>query len=404
MSTITDSLDGFVMDYYGRDRIPFAEYAGDGTLILKDQIELDCQFKAKQFTDGETLLICYILPNSIDRIYIEKWKTDPILGDSLRGRTKDSQIFESIGLNNGRCFIQDDPLLVGVIFNPMQIQIGAIEDEPVDSISFGITNFLFKGIPFQHQNYVEFIDLDLKGIKATIFKNKDYDQISAFMKMRDKQHVTCELWATVSNKHEIKTLEDKINELCYILSVGCGSKVQWIFYKVFANGSLKYVRHISVPNKPFNAHIIIDAERHVEDWIKFINAAYPHYETWISLFGEINGKPRINAAIDVFTDARISADFIQTKGIKLAVTMEVIKEMFKEAWMPENKLIKEKKTRKNMEHEIKTALQPILEQYLPEEEIENALGRIYQINNASFETILKVGFTKYPSPDFTKME
>jgi hypothetical protein len=141
-----DLLDGLVMEYYGRDHIPFAEYAGEGILVLKDTNELYCQFKAKQFTDGETLLICYILPSSIDRINIEKWKTDPILGDRLKGRTKDGQFFEAIGANNGQCLIQDDPIVVGVIFKPMQIQVGAIDEQPIDSIFFGITNFLFKGI------------------------------------------------------------------------------------------------------------------------------------------------------------------------------------------------------------------------------------------------------------------
>ena len=120
-----DSLDKMVMEYYGRDRIAFANYAGEGKLVLKDHIELDCQFKAKQFTDGETLLICYILPTSIHRISIERWKTDLILADCLKGRTNDGQIFEAIGANYGQSLIQDEPLAVCVIFEPMEIRIGS---------------------------------------------------------------------------------------------------------------------------------------------------------------------------------------------------------------------------------------------------------------------------------------
>ncbi len=143
----------------------------------------------------------------------------------------------------------------------------------------------------------------------------------------------------------------------------------------------------------------------MQDWIKFINTAFPLYETWINCFGEISGIPRINAAIDVFTDARIYTDFIQTKGIKLAVTMEMIKEMFKAAWMSESKIIKGNES-KNMEKEIKATLRPILSRYLPEAETENALGKIYQINKVSFEAILIKGFEKInftPDPSELKL-
>jgi len=388
-----DSLGEIVSEYYGMDRKSFVGYKGEGTLVLEEHIELNCQFKAKQFTDGETLLICNISPSSIHQIDIEEWKTDSVFGDSLEGRTTDGKIVKTIIADYGQSLIQDDPLVVAVIFNPKQIEIGAIDVEPIDSILFGITNFLFKGNPFEHQNYAEFIDFDFGGIKATILKNKEYDLISEFMKIRGKQHITCELCAKVSNEADINIVEEQIGKLCYVLSVGCGSKVQWIFYSVYAKGFPVYTRHILVPNKSFNSQVIIDAERHTSDWTNFINIAFPRYLKSIECFGEINGIPRINAAIDVFTDARIYSDFIHAKGIKLAITMEMIKEMFKTAWIPEEKILGGR-TRKDMEKEIKETLEPVLVKYYKDEQVKNALEKIYQINRVSFETILNHGLKK----------
>jgi hypothetical protein len=386
-----DLLDSWIMEYYERDRKPFIEYKGEGKLVIEDQIELVCEFKAKQFTDGDIVLICNILPISFHNIIIEKWKNDPIWANCLKGRTKNDQLFEAINVNIGQRLIQDDPLIVCVIFEPKELRIGEIGDMPIDSISFGITNFLFKGIPDKIPGYTEYIDFNLSGKKASLWKVQDYDKISNLLKIRAMQHITCELWADVANWDDIKTMEEKVHELCYILSAGSGSKVQWIFYNVHAKNSLVYSCHILVPNKPFNSQIIIDAEKDIKNWADFITVAYPSFLDNASRFGVINSIPRIMAAIDVFTDARIPMDYIQTKGIKLAVTMEMIKEMFKEAWMPEKRILSSGKWRK-MEDATKGALEPILKQYLPNEDAEDFIGRIYQLNRVSFGAILKKGF------------
>jgi len=391
MEPLMNELNKFVTDYYSRDHIPFIEYFGEGKLVLKDRNELNCKFIAKQFTDGETLLICHILPISIHRISIERWKNDLVWGNSFIGQTMDGKFFEAIEINNGRSLIQDDPLIVCAVFVPREFRVGMIDNVSFDSISFGITNFLFKGIPYKTENYTEYIDFNLAGKCSSIWKNKDYDNISMFMKSRNRQHITCELWADISDLDEIEEMKNKVKDLCYILSVGSGSKIQWIFENIWAKGSLVYARHLLVPNKPYNSQTIIDAEKHIDDWGKFINIAVPRYPTYINLFGEIKGLPRIMAAIDVFTDARILIDFTQTKGIKLATTMEVIKEMFRAAWIPETKMLKGRNA-KNMERDIKKKIEPILKGYLPEEEANSILGTIYELNKVPFETILRKGF------------
>ena len=381
------------MKYYGHDSDAFIEYMGEGILVLEDYTKLDCEFKAGQFTNGKIVLICSLLPISIHRINTEQWEQGTIRANYLKGRTSNDQIFEAIEVGFSHIqFLNDNPIVVGAVFTPKEIRIGEIDDEPIDSISFGITNFLFKGKYYETPGHTEFINLDnISGKKAALWKVKDYDHISRFMKIMGKQHITCEIWADAVDMDDIKTTEEIIHKLCYVLSIGSGSKVQWFFYDAFREGIRVYTRHILVPNKPFNSQIIIDAEKHIQDWASFINVAYPRYLSYISLFGEINATPRIMAAIDVFTDARTTTDFIQTRGIKLAVTMELIKEMFITAWKPEKKILKGKKARK-MEKDIKEALETVLKRHLPAEEVTNALDKVYQLNKISFETILKKGF------------
>jgi hypothetical protein len=381
------------MAYYGHACNAFIEYEGEGILVLEDHTELNCEFKAGQFTSGNIILICSVLPISIHRIRTENWETRPIRANYLKGQTIKGQFFEAVEVNFAHSWgIHEDPIVICFIFTPKEIRIGELSELPVDTISFGITNFLFNGISYEIPGYIEYINLDhLLGKKIALWKVKDYDNISQFMKITGEQHITCEILADVANLNDIKTMEKMIHDLCYVLSAGSGSKVQWIFYNVFSKDVLLYSRHILVPIKPYNSQTIIDAEKDTQNWINFINIAYPSFLIDISRFGEINDIPRIMAAIDVFTDSRIPTDFTQTKGIKLAVTMEMIKEMFKAAWIPETKILRGKAS-KDMERELKEALEPILERHLPEGEAEKALGKIYQLNKVSFETILKKGF------------
>jgi len=395
------------MEYYNQACNAFVEYEGKGILVLDNYTELKCEFKTGQFTNGNIVLICNILPISIHEIIIDNWEKKPIRANYLRGRTMDGLSFEAVEVNFAHSWgVNENPPVVCFIFTPKEIRIGTLSDLPMDTISFGITNFLFTGMPYETPGFIEYINLNkILGRNIALWKVKDYNEISQFMKIIGEQHITCEIVADLANSRDIQTIESMIHNLCYVLSAGSGSKVQWIFYRIFSKNLPIYVRHIQVPIKPYNSQTIIDAEKDMQNWIKFVNNAYQCFILAISRFGMINNIPRIMAAIDVFTDSRIFTDFTQTKGIKLAITMEMIKEMFKTAWMPETKLLKGKAS-KNMEKEIKEALEPILRQYLPEEEAKSILGTVYQLNKVSFETILRKGFEQInfnPDPEELKL-
>lgn len=235
------------MKYYGHDSDAFIEYVGEGKLVLEDA-ELDCEFKAGQFTNGQIILICSLLPISIHRINTKQWEQGTIRAKCLKGRTSEDEFFEAIEVGFSHIqFLNDNPIIIGAVFAPKEIIIGAIGDEPIDSISFGITNFLFKGRPFETAGYTEFINFNLVGEIAALWKVKDYDHISRFMKIMGKQHITCEIWADAKDEEDIKRIEELIHKLCYVLSIGSGSKVQWIFYHVLCEGVRVYTRHILVP-------------------------------------------------------------------------------------------------------------------------------------------------------------
>lgn len=278
------------------------------------------------------------------------------------------------------------------VFKPSSLQVDLRRNVSVDGISFGITNFGFKGISFKHPNYTEFLQLNLSGKKVAIWKPNHYDEIIDRMKLIGEARITCEIWAEIAQTNEIEQMEKMIGDLCFVLSVASGSKVQWIYRDLHCGDERVSSFHRLVPDKPYCSHSIIDSKTNPQIMVSVVETGYSSYISNIECFGEVNGVPRIMAAIDTFIDARIETDFLQIRGIKFASTMEIIKEML-QIWMPKKTYLTRSKFKK-MSDEIREALKPILSKYLPELKPEEAFESFSEINRPSFRKILENGLKK----------
>lgn len=202
------------LSYYGDTII---EYIGDGILVLTDDSELKCEFKAGQFANGNIVLICRILPIDIHKINITNWKNGFVQAKNLKGETNDGKLVSASGVNYAISRgIADDLTAVYGIFNPSSLQIGIHKDAVVNGISFGVTNFAFKGVSFTHSNYTEFLNLDLLGRRVAIWKPTGYNDIINYMKLTGAARITCEIWAEISGAREVETMEKMITDLCYV--------------------------------------------------------------------------------------------------------------------------------------------------------------------------------------------
>lgn len=378
------------LSYYGDS---MTEYEGEGIIALDGGKEFRCEFRTGQFTNGNIVLICSILPIEIHRINIRNWKEGFVRANCLKGQTRDGKLIKAKKLEYPMgSGVADDLTVVFGIFQPGALQIDMKKGGDVDGISFGITNFGFKGISFEHPNYTEFLELNLSGKKVAIWKPNHYDEIIDRMKLIGEARITCEIWAEISQTKEIKQMEKMVGDLCFVLSIASGSKVQWIYRDLHCGDARISSLNRLVPDKPYSSRSIIDNKTDPQTMASFVETAYSSFVSNIERFGEVNGVPRIMAAIDTFIDARIGPDFLQIKGIKFASTMEIIKEML-QVWMPKKKYLSGSKFKK-MSDEIRGALKPILSKYLPELRPEEAFESFSDINRPSFRTILENGFNQ----------
>jgi len=376
-----------ILSYYGDAII---EYDGDGILFLADGSELRCEFRTGQFVDGRIVLICRILPIDIHKINLQNWIKGIIRARRLQGKTNDGKSVIATEVNYPiGCGIVEDQISAVGIFNPKSIEINIYKDLDVDGISFGITNFAFKGIPYSHPDYTEFLGLNLLGKRVVVWKPNNYSDIINYMKLNGVARITCEIWAEIGSEKDVEMMEKMITDLCYVLSVASGSKVQWIFRDLHSKELRVSTLHKLVPNKPYNSLSIIDAHGDPLVLAEFVKVAYPSYLSSIDIFGEVNGIPRITAAIDALLDSRIKTDFLQIRGVKLVTTMEIVREML-QVWMPKKKLLS-KGDFKKMKREIEDALEPIFLRYLSEPDAIDAIENLFELNKPSFRSILENG-------------
>lgn len=165
-----------------------------------------------------------------------------------------------------------------------------------------------------------------------------------------------------------------MDDLCYLLSVARGTKIQWIYIDRRAVDNCVISRqHLNRSTKRYNSSKLIPASGIDE----FIKCTYPIYkEKRIAL--------RLDKGlIDAYLDAQSQEDYIETRAVKLAVTIEMLKATLLE--LPEFELNEYIMDNDYFKYQIAPKLCDKLQGDLEFD----CLNNINCINRVSFRRILK---------------
>lgn len=138
--------------------------------------------------------------------------------------------------------------------------------------------------------------------------------------------VTCEVIARISGNERIEQLTEAVSDLCYLLSVARGTKIQWIYRDEYDEaGSCVARTHASTVTKPSCPLAVIDpAADTATDTKTFLEQTYPVY------ISKRNDYRLNRGTIDAYLDAKAENDYLETRAVKLAVAMEMLKNVFVE--------------------------------------------------------------------------
>jgi hypothetical protein len=163
--------------------------------------------------------------------------------------------------------------------------------------------------------------------KLSIKPQNQYDKIVQRVQTLKGIDVSCEVMADIPTDGNIAGVTEVVDDLCYILSVARGTKVQWVYCDQYnENKDLILRTHSSRITKPYSPIKIIHPVAGGGGETKnFIEQAYKVYVEKRESFKLHKGT------IDAYLDAKAEHDFLEMRGAKLAVTMEFLKTVFRKA-------------------------------------------------------------------------
>lgn len=393
MATDGNSLGQGLLKEYGNC---LSVYHGNGILTLEDGKKLDCAFEAGQLNNGRVLLLCDFLPPFPTCLSISAAKFEGTTSEGFR-------ICANRGLIEVN-YLPDIPVdsSVGVwaAFRLDEMSVQIAEDEHTQRLHFGITNFEFIGTePTRRSDNSSFLTLPLdlrsegRSTKFSIRPVDLYDKIIKCIKTLKSIDVSCEVIADIPTDGNIAFITEVVEDLCYILSVARGTKVQWVYRDQYdVTGKLMSRTHSSRITKPYcPLNIICPIDSAGRETKTFVEQAYKVYVEKRESFKLSKGT------IDAYLDAKAEADYLEIRSAKLALAMEMLKSVLLE--MPDETMkgyiIKEKDFRKLIDP-LCNAIDKVLcvggiDENSRKEIYENIhdKGKILELNRKSFASLLK---------------
>jgi hypothetical protein len=314
-----------------------AEYSCTGTVRWKHRAATSCTFQAFQLRDGQVIVLCKMTDVGLTTF-------DTV--EALTGTTHDGRTVTTSGLFETN-YLPPLPNSEGGTYCAYRANVLDVAVHPTETASmsrFSITNLslstpeLSVSHPSGHAARVRRADEYVERIRR--LKTVKGIDVTGYLEIRSADADACNSVA---------------DDFCHLLSIACGTKVQWVARGDYCeDGNGIHYHHSSRVTKAYCPLPVIDP-RHPKDTETFLETTIPRYLT-------AKDKWRLaTGLVDAYLDAKAEADYLQVRGVKLAVAMEMLKEAFVIAGQPE--FARSEAEFKVLEDDLKKAVGTVLCQH-----------------------------------------
>ena len=356
-------------------------YQGNGEVTLINNEVYTCSFKLYQEKDSRIILLCKFFDyNSISSlIFTRDFKVK-----QFKGKTK----------NNFECYTEK--IILGdfinipdseecVIFYLNEIEIITTIESHENAFCFEITNFCLN----KFNNFELSLPNSYQGKNQKLnflFRPLDnYEEINRNLRINRNVEVTSEIiYLNTDNLLSIEQIIETIDDICHLLSIAQGTKIQWVNYKFYKKSHIheKYLSRVTSSYTPF---FIIAPD---------INSIKNFMETVYSIFIEKKEIYHLKWIINAFLDSKSEQGYLGSRGLRAVVVMEMLRGYFLENGSIKEDIFQAKiftKIKKNVRKEIKRTLDSDIKNDvdLPVEEIEMLYLKISELNRKPFGEILR---------------
>ena len=343
----------------------FAAYQGSGTLRHKGGGEDPCTFSAFQLRDGHIVLSLNLELANPARYF------EGTTLETIAGTTNDGHQFSATGLSTAHSVqVTIDPPGICSECRAQRIAVETSSTEATPQSRFAIVN-----LTLANNDLV----VEHPAGKARLRRVAGYEQVVRRFGTVKAIDVTAELHLEAPDRDSREAAAD---DICALLSVARGTKIQWIAREDYTpSGDRLHRYHFSHVTKLFCPLPAIDP-RKIEDTSRFLATAMRAYVERRENWGLSRGL------LDAYLDAKSDIDYLQTRGVKLAVAMEMLKESFIQASGYQD-LVRPRREFRAMTQDLKNALKKVMEQHhldAPQRAI--VYRNIEGLNRVPFENIV----------------
>jgi hypothetical protein len=349
-----------------------AFYRGEGILTLSNQQKVPCIFEIGQLRNGDIFLSCVV-----SHFELPFWIISGQQIECFDGETDENLHLSVVG----------DIIVLSYQQNQLTCRIKKLCAEIVKSsqahmIHFGITNFVLEkefSLNIEHNGVAKSIHIEPINQHLKVIER---------VKALSTVDVTCEIIGSLMEYTDIEELEQVVDNLCSLLSIAHGTKIAWIYIDSYNENKVCVSRFhgSTVTKKGYGSLSLIKGDQMVKAFIERTYSTYIKNKECYKL--DI-------ATIDTYLDAKSEYDYLQVRGIKMAVSMELIKDIFLNlSNNPINEFTINEKTFKKITSSLKGVIKPILESVgITSTEGINT-GKLNDFNRKSFKILLNEIFNR----------
>lgn len=301
------------LEYYGD---PLVIYKGEGHLTSNSGQVTECKFEAGQLRTSNVILLCE---------FSDMHRLRNI--NTFEGRTSNNCRVSSTDFMNGTPWEEkieaSNRIQRWVTFSLRTLIVELIKErrKKPQTLRFGLANVNLRAIDrvsgFPRRVLSFIVNTGTNTYKLVLDPVNDYKERIDKVRRTKGVDVTCEAVVNLGNGQTIEELEQLVDNLCYILSVAYGTKINWVYRDIYSlDGLLLRRLHSRRVTKPYTPLSIIDP-RNPHETRAFIEQVYPVY------INKKNPYRLHRGTIDAYLDAKQEADFLEMRGLKMVVAMEM---------------------------------------------------------------------------------
>lgn len=369
-------------------------YRGSGIVSIIDgsgKKPYQCSFEAGQMDNGDIILICHDIPAGFSFFFrygvqAKKFEGKTNEGNLIWSNEPKKSLLQLEYLNPPENWLYDENLALELT----ELSI-TFSKEQYHEIHFGICNFQFD----EHDtlengkdiNNVVIPLIEDEKIEISLKKLEDYDKKINRILILKNIDVTCELVLNIFNNGDLNKIITLADDICLLLSLKNGTKISWIYYNVYdKHGKTIFRNHTSKVTKVYQPlNIFYFKGKHTIHTKEFLETSYLHYRKYRDLLKLNRG------VIDAYLDAKAESDYIETRGGKIALAIEFLKNEYLSSKGEDSEYIIPPENFEKYSQSIKQVMVCTLKlQGLTENDKINAISdenKINQLNRRSFRSI-----------------